>query len=96
VSFFWVDNAPGDGPDAHFHPYSETWIVLTGTAEIEADGEVLTAGPGAIVTATAGTVHRFVSRGADRLEMICIHASPTIEQVFLDEASIASPRGEAR
>jgi quercetin dioxygenase-like cupin family protein len=27
VSFFLVNNEPGQGPDLHRHPYSETWIV---------------------------------------------------------------------
>jgi hypothetical protein len=46
VSFFLVDNEPGEGPDLHKHPYSETWIVRSGKARITADGEDIEAGPG--------------------------------------------------
>ncbi len=97
VSFFLVDSAPGAGPDLHVHPYTETWVVLAGQVQIEADGRMLRADPGAIVTATAGTAHRFVNCGPDRLEMVCIHASPLIVQEFLDEdqASI-EPAGAVR
>ena len=92
VSFFWVDAAPGDGPDLHLHPYTETWVVISGSVEIEADGERLVGGPGAIVTATAGTAHRFAARGTERLEMICIHASPVIEQDFLEQTVAGATR----
>ena len=30
VSFFLFNNQPGEGPDLHRHPYSETWIVRGG------------------------------------------------------------------
>ena len=46
VSFFLVDSLPGAGPGLHRHPYSETWIVRSGTARFTAGGEELDAGPG--------------------------------------------------
>lgn len=94
ISFFWVDSEPGSGPDRHVHPYSETWVVLDGTAAIEADGRELFAGTGSVVTATAGTVHRFRSVGSRRLEMICIHASASIIQTFIqstDDDEVTEP-----
>lgn len=39
VSFFLVDNEPGQGPGLHVHPYSETWIVRTGEAEFTVGDE---------------------------------------------------------
>lgn len=85
VSFFWVDTAPGNGPEFHWHPYTETWIVLQGEALLETQDEQLRARPGHIVTVTADTVHRFRSQGEENLQMICIHASPTMIQEFLPE-----------
>lgn len=35
VSFFWVDETPGGGPAFHWHPYTETWVVLDGQVLIE-------------------------------------------------------------
>lgn len=86
VSFFWVDAAPGKGPGFHWHPYTETWVVLEGSALLEADGESVDARPGDIVTVGAETVHRFRVTGEGNLRMLCIHASPTMIQTFVDQA----------
>ncbi|WP_370616930.1 cupin domain-containing protein [Mumia sp. Pv 4-285] len=86
VSFFHVANAPGTGPDAHVHPYSETWVVLAGTAHIRtADGETY-GEPGDVVVVGADTPHAFRAVGTETLRMLCIHASPRILQEFLDDA----------
>jgi mannose-6-phosphate isomerase-like protein (cupin superfamily) len=83
VSLFWVDTPPGKGPDVHWHPYTETWVVLRGEAVIVSDGEEFHVGVGAIVTVPAEARHQFRSSGIENLEMICIHASPEIIQEFV-------------
>ncbi|KHS54003.1 MULTISPECIES: cupin domain-containing protein [Brevibacterium] len=83
VSMFWVHTPPGNGPDFHWHPYTETWVVLHGEVRIEAGDEQLLAQTGNIVTVPAKTNHRFRSVGRAELEMLCIHASPTIIQGFV-------------
>jgi len=85
VSFFLVKNAPGTGPDLHKHPYSETWIVRDGKARITADGEDIEADPGDIIVVGPETPHKFKNIGADRLNIICIHASPRMIQEELEE-----------
>lgn len=85
VSFFLVDSAPGTGPGLHRHPYSETWIVRCGRARFTVDGSELDAGAGDIVVVSANTPHKFLNIGSDRLEIICIHASPVMIQVELEE-----------
>ena len=85
VSFFHVNNEPGEGPDLHKHPYSETWIVRSGRARITADGEDIEAHPGDIAIVGPETPHKFKNIGPGRLEIICIHASPRIIQVQLEE-----------
>lgn len=85
VSFFWVDTGPGKGPDLHRHPYTETWIVLSGQVRIDADDETVTAEAGAVVTVGAETVHRFRNIGTENLKMVCVHASPEIIQDFVTE-----------
>ena len=85
VSFFLVNNEPGAGPDLHRHPYSETWIVRSGKARITADGEDLEAGPGDIVVVSPETPHKFKNIGTERLDIVCIHASPRIIQEDLEE-----------
>ena len=84
ISLFLVNNQPGEGPDLHKHPYSETWIVRSGTARMTADGQEIDAGPGDIVVVSAETPHKFKNVGAERLEIICIHASPRIIQEELE------------
>ena len=49
VSFFLVNNEPGNGPDLHRHPYSETWIIRSGQGLFTADGQDIEAGPGDIL-----------------------------------------------
>ncbi|MDQ0574432.1 cupin domain-containing protein [Agromyces albus] len=84
VSFFLVDNQPGQGPDLHQHPYSETWVVLEGEVTVTADGEDHRAGVGDILVVGPATPHRFRAESSGTLRMMCIHASPRIEQEFLD------------
>jgi mannose-6-phosphate isomerase-like protein (cupin superfamily) len=84
VPFFLVNNEPGTGPDLHKHPYSETWIVRAGKARITADGQDIEAGPGDIVVVSAETPHKFKNIGTERLDIICIHASPRIIQEELE------------
>jgi mannose-6-phosphate isomerase-like protein (cupin superfamily) len=85
VSFFLVNNQPGDGPDLHRHPYSETWIVRSGKALFTADGQDLEAGPGDILVVGAETPHKFKNIGDGRLDIVCIHASPVMIQEELEE-----------
>jgi mannose-6-phosphate isomerase-like protein (cupin superfamily) len=84
VSFFLVDNQPGAGPDLHRHPYSETWIVRSGSVRFTADGTEIDAGPGDIVVVGAETPHKFKNVGTGRLEIVCIHASPRMIQEDLE------------
>lgn len=85
VSFFHVSNAPGQGPDAHVHPYSETWVVLAGRVLVRtADGQTY-GEPGDVVVVGPQTPHAFRAVGTETLRMLCIHASPRIDQVFLEE-----------
>ena len=84
VSFYLVDNDPGQGPGLHRHPYTETWVVRAGTVTVTADDETFEAVAGDILTVTAGTAHKFVNSGDGRLEMVCIHASPRMIQEELE------------
>ena len=84
VSFFHVNNEPGQGPDLHRHPYSETWIVRSGKVRFTADGEDIEAGPGDIAVVGPETPHKFKNMGTERLEIICIHSSPRIVQEELE------------
>jgi mannose-6-phosphate isomerase-like protein (cupin superfamily) len=84
VSFFLVNNEPGAGPDLHRHPYSETWIVRSGHGRFTAAGEEIEAGPGDIVVVEAEVPHKFENVGTERLDLVCIHASPRMIQEDLE------------
>jgi mannose-6-phosphate isomerase-like protein (cupin superfamily) len=84
VSFFLVDNEPGAGPGLHRHPYSETWIVRSGQGRFTAAGEEIEAGPGDIVVVEPEVPHKFENVGAERLDLVCIHASPRMIQEDLE------------
>jgi mannose-6-phosphate isomerase-like protein (cupin superfamily) len=84
VSFFLVENEPGAGPDLHRHPYSETWIVRSGKALFTADGSEMEAGPGDILVVGPQTPHKFKNVGSERLDIVCIHASPRMIQEDLE------------
>ena len=83
VSFFLVDNEPGQGPALHVHPYSETWVVRKGEADFTVGDATTRAFPGDIVVAAANVPHRFENVGAGQLELVCIHASDTIVQEWV-------------
>ena len=85
ISFFLVDNDPGQGPGLHRHPYSETWVVLSGEALLTADGVDIAAREGDIVVVSEQTPHKFRNSGSGRLQIMCIHASPRMVQEELDD-----------
>ena len=94
ISFFLVDNDPGQGPDLHRHPYSETWVVLAGEAVVTADGVDIPARIGDIVVVDAETPHKFRNSGSDRLQIMCIHSSPRFIQEWLPEPAVIGSRSE--
>lgn len=85
ISFFLVNAAPGMGPALHKHPYSETWIVRSGKMRMTVDGVDIEAGPGDVGVVGPETPHQFESIGPDRLDIICIHASPRMIQEWVEE-----------
>ena len=84
ISFFSVDNEPGQGPRLHVHPYAETWIVKSGRARIVAGEESFEVGPNDIAVVPAGVPHKFTNLGPGRLEIVCIHAAGTMVQEDLE------------
>lgn len=80
VSYFLVDNDPGQGPALHRHPYSETWVVLEGEATITLGDATVVAHADDCAVVPPGTWHRFVNTGTGALRMICIHAADVMVQ----------------
>lgn len=81
VSFFLVDNDPGQGPSLHQHAYPETWIVQMGQARFTVGDDSIEVVSGDIVVVPPHTPHKFINLGPDNLAMVCIHAAERIENL---------------
>ncbi|WP_223839785.1 cupin domain-containing protein [Nocardiopsis deserti] len=84
ISFFLVDNDPGQGPGPHRHPYTETWTVLEGEAAFTVGDRRLAAGAGDTLVVQPGVWHGFTNTGTGRLRVMCVHASDTMIQEWRD------------
>lgn len=80
ISFFLVDNEPGQGPELHRHPYTETWTVLEGAATFRLGDAVVEATGGDTLVSPPNTWHGFRCTGAPRTRVMGVHASPRIIQ----------------
>ncbi|SRR6266536_2517126 len=83
VSFFLVHNRLGDGPKLHHHPYDETFIILAGRVLVQVGDETIEGGPGDIVIGPPQTPHGFTNLGPGPARLVCIHAAPAMNTVWL-------------
>lgn len=86
LSFFSVDIDPGRGVGLQVHPYTEIWIVQSGTVTFRTLAGTYDAGVDDIMIVEPETAHGFVATGSGPLRMMCLHDSPRIVQTFLDPA----------
>ena len=76
---------PGAGPGPHIHAREdETFYILSGRLDIEADGHTLVGKPGDLVFVPRGTVHRFINRGTHPARLLFFYTPAGFEQFFLD------------
>ncbi|QMU96204.1 cupin domain-containing protein [Microbacterium esteraromaticum] len=80
ISYFFVDNQPGQGARLHWHPYPETWVVLEGEATFVVGDRRIVATAGDTVTGPAFVPHKFTNTGGGRMRLIGIHSSAVIIQ----------------
>src|SRR4051794_31221244 len=73
VSIFITEYPRGRGPDLHFHPYPETFVVLDGTARFTAGDEEIVVEAGNVVVVPAETPHGFKGAGDDTLRVVSVH-----------------------
>jgi mannose-6-phosphate isomerase-like protein (cupin superfamily) len=79
----------GHGPNLHRHPYEEIFAVHAGTGTFIVDQGQVVAGPGDVALAPAGSAHRFVNSGTDRLKLTAIHHRPEFVTEWLEPFSPA-------
>ena len=83
--FFLIADSPGNpGPPLHLHPYPETWIVRSGSAEFTAGSSRFEAATGDILVVEANTPHKYRNAGDSTLELICTHPWPRMIQTNLE------------
>jgi quercetin dioxygenase-like cupin family protein len=83
VSIFVSEYPRGQGPNLHYHPYPEVFVVHAGTARFTAGDEELEVGAGHIVVVPAETVHGYKGAGDDTLRVMSVHPSPEVQQTDL-------------
>lgn len=85
ISFFLVENQPGQGPGLHRHPYTETWTVLEGEATIRIGDEKLVGRAGDTAVVAADVWHGFTNTGPGTLRIMCVHDSDVMIQEWLED-----------
>ena len=83
VSMFITEYDRGEGPDQHLHPYAEVFVVQTGTARFTVDGEDIVVNAGNVVVVAQQTPHGFKNPGDEKLRVVSVHPSPTVQQTNL-------------
>jgi mannose-6-phosphate isomerase-like protein (cupin superfamily) len=68
----------------HRHPYEEIFLVHAGTGSFFVDESEIKARAGDIVIAPAGTAHRFVNSGHERLQLTAIHHNANFVTEWLE------------
>jgi quercetin dioxygenase-like cupin family protein len=87
LTLILVNVPTGHGPDRHRHPYEEIFVVHAGTGTFFVDESHVEGQAGDIVVAPAGTAHRFVNTGSDRLMLTAIHHAPQFTTEWLEPLS---------
>jgi quercetin dioxygenase-like cupin family protein len=83
ISMFLTRYERGEGPDLHFHPYAEVFVVLEGTARFTVGEEEVVVEAGNVVVVPPQTVHGFKNPGDPILRVHSVHPSPTVQQTDL-------------
>jgi quercetin dioxygenase-like cupin family protein len=89
----FLEAVPLDGgPPPHFHPWDESFYLVSGALDYVIDGKAGTIGAGAFVHLPAGTLHSYTSKAAPSV-MIAVTSRAGASALFadLDAASIEAP-----
>lgn len=83
-SIFVTEYDRGEGPDLHFHPYPEAFVVESGTAVFTSGDEQLTVSAGHIVVVPGQATHGFKSAGDEKLRVVSFHPNREVVQTDLE------------
>ncbi len=79
VSFFVTSHRRGEGPDAHRHPYEETFVVQEGATDFTVEGQTVAVHAGTVVVVPPNTIHSFKAASDGVTRQVNIH--PVAEMV---------------
>lgn len=80
----FLEKVPLDGgPPPHFHPWDESFYVVSGALDYVIDGKAGTMGAGAFVHLPAGTVHSYTSKASPTV-MIAVTSRAGASALFAD------------
>ena len=82
-SFYVSRDAPGDGPELHTHPYTETFVIHAGLVRFTVGDQVIDVQAGDVLVVPPDTAHGFTNIGDERMHSVNIHASARMEQTDL-------------
>lgn len=83
ISVFVTEYQRGQGPDLHFHPYPEVFVVQDGVAEFTVGDDRIEIGAGHVVVVPADTTHGFKCATDATLRVVSVHPSPHVIQTDL-------------
>lgn len=90
----WLTLRSGQRCPRHFHKLKkETFLVLRGDVQLEADGEVVCLAPGQQFTLAPGVRHAFSSEGGAVIEEVSTHDENS-DSYFDDPRIVRDPRIE--
>ena len=72
-----------EGPDLHFHPYAEVFLIEEGEATFTVGEDELKVGAGHMVVVPPETPHGFKNRTGGILRVVSVHPSPKVLQTDL-------------
>jgi quercetin dioxygenase-like cupin family protein len=90
-SLFEVLEPPGARVDLHRHPaFQETFVVLEGRFDFEADGERYSLGPGETLVVPRGASHGYVCTSPESGRLLTISTPACLFEAFIADISAAN------
>jgi quercetin dioxygenase-like cupin family protein len=90
-SLFELLEPPGARVDLHRHPaFQETFVVLEGRFDFEADGERYSLGPGETLVVPRGAAHGYTCTSPGSGRLLTISTPPRLFEAFVADISAAN------
>jgi mannose-6-phosphate isomerase-like protein (cupin superfamily) len=82
-SLFLIQYSPGAQIDPHDHTFEESYFIVGGRVQANADGKSYDLGPGDVIWTSVGCIHSFANQGAEPVRWIETQAPlPPAKEVF--------------